>query len=157
MTIVAALITPKGCWMGADSLSSDDLTCATVSSPKVGRFGNKLVGFSGNWDGIRILDIARRSPEISAEELLFRSGPFKEGLVLLIIENGALYFVQEEKTLIRRQRKQGYAYDAIGSGASHALGSLYSSHKGREDVLTSLKAAAHHNPHCRAPFRIVSL
>ena len=158
MTIVAALMTPEGAWMGSDSLSSDDATCATVSSPKVGKFGDKLVGFAGSWEGLRVLDVARRNPGISAEELVFRSGPFKDdGLVLLIIEGRHLYFVQSEKTLVRRTRSRGYAYDAIGGGGPLALGSLYAKHEGREDLLTSLKCAAHHNPHCQGPFRIVSL
>ena len=45
MTVVAGLVTPDGAWMGADSLSStDDGLASLIATPKVGRFGNLLLG-----------------------------------------------------------------------------------------------------------------
>lgn len=157
MTIVAALVTPEGAWMGSDSLSSDDVTCAVVASPKIGKFGDKLIGFSGDWDGIRVLDIARRNPDLTAEELLFRVGPLKDGFALLIVERDELYFVQSEKTLIRRRKNHGRVYDAIGSGAPIALGALYRAHADRHDLTESVRAASFHNPHCGGHTKVVSL
>jgi hypothetical protein len=157
MTVVSALITPKGCWIGADSLSSDDITCTNVSTPKVGRFGDKLIGFAGSWEGQRVLDIAARHPELTYAEVLFRSGPLKEGIRILCVENGKLLFSQEDKEILVRRKRHGISYDAIGSGSPHALGSLYSWHDGREALISSLKAAEAHNPFVRGPFKIVTL
>jgi|SRR5665213_1575705 len=157
MTVVAALITPKGCWMGSDSLSSDDLTCASVLTPKVGRFGDKLIGFAGSWDGQRVLDIAARHSELTYAEILFRAGTLKPGQTILCVENGKLLFTQDDKEILLRRKRAGISYDAIGSGSPHALGSLFSWHDGREALASSLKAAEAHNPFVRGPFKIVSI
>ena len=50
MTVVAGLVTPEGAWIGADSLSStDDGLASLIATPKVGRFGNLLLGYSGSF------------------------------------------------------------------------------------------------------------
>lgn len=156
MTIVAALVTPEGAWMGCDSLSSTDATCSVVSTPKMGKFGDKLVGFAGDWEGVRILDILRRDPTITAEQLLFRTSRFSEDLALLIVEKGTLYLVQSERVLIKIKRSKGVAYEAIGSGAPIALGALHRSHENGADLRASIRAAIDHSPHCGGPVRVVA-
>ena len=157
MTVVAALVTPKGSWMGGDSLSSDDTTCTSVTTPKVGRFGDKLLGFANSWEGQRVLDCAARHPELSYAEVLFRAGPLKDGVHILCVENGKLLFSQADKEILVRRKRGRVAYDAIGSGSPHALGSLFTWHEGRESLVSSLKAAEAHNPFVRHPFKIISL
>lgn len=155
MTVVAALVSRVGAWMGADSLSSDDTTCTLVDTPKVGWFGDKLIGYAGSWDGQRVLEIAARNPELSYAEILFRSGTLDKDITLLCVENGRIIFSQNDKEMLVRRRRFGVSYDAIGSGAPHALGSLYASHTGEHSLRLALRAAAEHNPFVRAPFRVV--
>jgi len=157
VTVIAALITPKGCWMGGDSLSSDDITCNIVETPKVARFGAKLIGYAGSWDGQRVHDIAARNPDLTYAEVLFRAGTLKPGLQILCIEKGKILFTQDDKEILVRRKRAGISYDAIGAGSPHALGSLYSWHDGRDALVSSLKAAEAHNPFVRGPFKIVSL
>ena len=141
--------------MGSDSLSSDDTTCATVTTPKCGWFGDKLIGYAGSWDGQRVLDVAKRHPALSYAEILFRAGTLDKDINLLCVENGRVIFSQSTKEMLVRGQRRGVSYDAIGSGAPHALGALYVSHAGERSLLDALKAAAEHNPFVRGPFRIV--
>ena len=157
MTIVAAIVTPKGAWLGSDSVSSDGDVLNVMATSKIGKFGGKLLGFAGSWDGHRIMEIARRHPDLTFSEIVFRSGTFDAGLSLLCVEAGQLYFVQTEKSMIRYAKKRGVVYGAAGSGEAVALGSLYSWHDGREALLNSLKAAQEHVPTVRGPFKIVSI
>lgn len=155
MTVVAALVTRQGAWMGSDSLSSDEDNCTTVTTPKCGWFGDKLIGFAGSWDGQRVLDIAARHPELSYEEILFRAGPLDRELRILCVEDAQILFSQDTKERLIRRKRFGVSYDAIGSGSSHALGALYVSHDGENSLRRALKAAAEHNPFVRGPFRVV--
>ena len=154
MTVVAALVTRSGCWIGADSLSSDDQTCSVVDTPKVGWFGDKLIGYAGSWDGQRVLEIAARNPELSYAEILFRAGTLDSGINLLCVENGRIIFSQSNKEMLVRSRRFGVSYDAIGSGAPQALGALYVNHAGEHSLRLALRAAAEHNPFVRGPFRV---
>ena len=155
MTVVAALVTPKGCWMGADSLSSDEDTCTVVTSPKCGWFGDKLIGFAGSWDCQRVLDIAARHPQLSYSEILFRVGPLEPEARILCVENGKIIVSFNLKERLVRRARAGVCYDAIGSGGTIALGALYVSHDGENSLRQALKAAAEHNPFVRGPFRVV--
>jgi hypothetical protein len=155
VTVVAALVTRQGAWIGSDSLSSDEMTCNIVSTPKIGWFGDKLIGYAGSWDGPRVLEIARRHPDLSWAEILFKAGPLEQGLSFICIEAGRLLFTLDKKETFVRAPRRGVAYGAIGSGEPHALGALYVSHAGKSSVLDALKAAAEHNPFVRGPFRVV--
>lgn len=141
--------------MGSDSLSSDDITCSSVTTPKCGWFGDKLIGYAGSWDGQRVLEIARRHPELAYSEILFRAGTLPDGLNLLCVEDGNIIFTQSAKETLVRRKRAGVVYDAIGSGAPHALGALYVSHAGEASLREALKAAAEHNPFVRGPFTVI--
>jgi hypothetical protein len=144
--------------MGCDSLSSSDDTCTTIASAKVGKFGDKLMGFSGSWEGLRILEIAKRYPELPLTDILFKAGKFEDDdLSMLCIERRKLFVILSARQVMESSKRSGVAYEAAGSGTAHALGSLYSWHDGRDALLSSLKAAAAHNPFVRAPFKIISL
>lgn len=157
MTIVAALVTPTGAWMGGDSISSNGETYELASTPKVGRFGDKLIGFAGSWDGNRVLEIAKKHPELTWAEILFRAGQIDKDIAFLCVERGRIYLSQSNKERIQRARRGGHSYSAIGSGEAVAIGSLYSWHDGREALVSALSAAEAHTPTVRRPFKIVSL
>jgi hypothetical protein len=155
VTVVATLVTRSGAWMGSDSLSSDEVTCSNVTTPKCGWFGDKLIGYAGSWDGQRVLDIAHRNPDLSYGEILFRAGTLDKDIALLCVENGRIIFSQSNKEMLVRRARRGVSYDAIGSGAPHALGALFVSHAGERSLRDALLAAAEHNPFVRGPFRVV--
>lgn len=158
MTVVAALLTPKGAWMGCDTLSSNDDTCTTMATAKVGKFGDKLLGFAGSWEGARILEIAKRYPDLPLTDILFKAGRFEDDdLMLLCIERSKLFLILSARTVIEQAKKDGIAYGAIGSGDAVALGSLYAYGVNRDGMVVALKAAAFHTPHVRAPFKIIAL
>lgn len=144
--------------MGADTLSSNDETCSTVASPKVGKFGDKLLGFAGSWEGLRVMEIAKRHPALSIREVLFKAGRFEDDdLSMLCIERNKLFLIHSSTFVIEQAKKRGVVYAAIGSGDAVALGSLYSSALDRDSLVTALKASAFHTPHVRGPFKIFNL
>lgn len=151
-------MTPKGVWMGADSLASSDDQRVASTTPKVYRFRNFLLGFSGSYGTGQLLrQILREEPEMTLRELVNKyEAPGSDWEVLLADERG-VYEYQPHGGLVKMRSRQGASYGAIGSGSSVALGSLYSWHDGREALLSSLKAAAEHTNRVRGPFKIVTI
>lgn len=145
--------------MGCDSISTNDDTCSAAATPKIGRFGDKLIGFAGSWEGSRVLDVARRWPDLSLSDVMFKVGRFEDDdLILLCIERARLFTVQGPRVFIEKRKRAGIVYEAIGSGDAVALGALYADpYKDRHALSVALRAAAHHTPTVRGPFRIVGL
>jgi len=161
MTVCAALITPEGAWMGADSLASDGDLCSTTATPKVGRFGNLLIGYAGSFRaGQQFFKVAARSHQPMMEQLLESVKPDDKEWSLLFVENGRIYEVQNDFSVIEARRLDGVSYGAIGTGASSALGALYVESSESPDegsLMRCLEASSEHCPSVRAPFKIVSL
>ena len=163
MTVVAGLVTPEGAWIGADSLSStDDGLASLIATPKVGRFGNLLLGYSGSFRvGAMYFKVAGRSHNPTLEQLLESvklPDDLKDDWELLAIEHGHLYEITSNSgPLEARKDHDGIAYGAIGSGAAPALGSLFTDHEDEGSLYQALEASAMHTTNVRSPFLVLSL
>ena len=163
MTVVAGLVTPDGCWMGADSLASDESGLASlIATPKVGKFGNMLLGYSGSFKvGQMYFKVASKAHNPTLEQLLESvklPDDLKDDWELIAIEHGRLYEISSNSgALEARKDLDGYCYGAIGSGAAPALGSLFTDHEDEGSVYQSLEAAAMHTTNVRSPFLVLSL
>jgi len=163
MTVVCGLVTPDGSWIGADSLSStDDGLASLTATPKVGRFGNLLLGYSGSFKiGQMYFKVAARSHNPTLEQLLESvklPDDLKDDWELLAIEGGHLYEISSNSgALEARKDSDGYCYGAIGSGAAPALGSLFTDHEDESSLYQALEASAMHTTNVRAPFLIIGL
>lgn len=158
MTVCAALITPEGIWMGADSLASDDDFGSITASPKCGKFGNLLIGFAGNWKvGQTMFDMARKANKPTMEQLLENFNTEIKEWNFLFVENGRIYEVDEEKATLEMVSENGYSYGAIGSGALPALGALYVDHADESSLMLALEASSHFTTTVRKPFRLCEL
>jgi len=163
VTVVAGLVTPDGCWMGADSLSSnEDGLASLTSTPKVGRFGNLLLGYSGSFKvGAMYFKVASKAHNPTLEQLLESvkmPDDLKDDWELLAIEGGRLYEISSNSGAIEARRdSDGYCYGAIGSGAAPALGSLYTDHEDEGSLYQALEASAMHTTNVRSPFLVLSL
>ena len=163
VTVVAGLITPDGCWIGADSLSSTDDGLASLSAtPKVARFGNLLIGFSGSWKaGQLFFAVAGKAHNPTLEQLLESvklPDDVKDEWELLAIERGHLYEINSDRGMIEaRKDSDGYCYGAVGSGAAPALGSLFTDHEDEGSLYQALEASAMHTTNVRSPFLIIGL
>jgi len=161
MTVVAGLVTPDGCWIGGDSLSStEDGLASLTATPKVGRFGNLLLGYAGSFKiGQMYFKLAGKAHNPTLEQLLESvklPDDLKDDWELLAIENGRLYEISSNSGAIEARRdSEGYCYGAIGSGAAPALGSLYTDHEDEGSLYQALEAAAMHTTNVRSPFLVI--
>ena len=158
MTIVTALVTPEGAWLGADSLASDDELRVTSSSPKVARFRNFLLGFSGGYGaGQQIFAEAKAKPDLTLAQFV-KSVKVKGGdWSLLAVDYSGVYEVNADKGMVKMQKIRGYSYGATGSGTGVALGALYADHTDQGSLIRAMKAAAAHTNHVRGPYKVISL
>ncbi len=160
MTVVAAIVTPEGAWMGSDSLASTNDTCSLTVTPKMGRFGQSLVGFAGDWRlGRIILQRWGFTPTIGLEHFYdsLKWGKDEwEGFDLLVVENGRIYEISGGG-LLEVPITDGHSYGAIGSGAQAALGALYCDSTDESSLMQALEASAFHTPTVRGPFRTICL
>jgi len=161
VTVVAGLVTPDGCWIGGDSLSStEDGLASLTATPKVGRFGNLLLGYAGSFKiGQMYFKLAGKAHNPTLEQLLESvklPDDLKDDWELLAIENGRLYEISSNSGAIEARRdSEGYCYGAIGSGAAPALGSLYTDHEDEGSLYQALEAAAMHTTNVRSPFLVI--
>ena len=158
MTIVAALMTPDGGWMGADSLASDNDLRVSSSSPKVAKFPNFLLGFSGAYGpGQAFFNAAKANPSFSIRQLVRSTKVTGSDWSLLAVDPSGVYEIDGGRGILRMKKHDGCSYGVIGTGSGVALGSLYAWHDGEEALRTALKASAEHTNRVRGPFKIVAL
>lgn len=158
MTIVTALVTPKGAWLGADSLASDDELRVTSSSPKVAKFRNFLLGFSGGYGaGQAIFEMAKANPTLTLPRFVKAIKVKESGWSLLAVDYQGVYEINADRGMVKMQKTRGYSYGVTGSGSGVALGSLYADHSDQGSLLRAMKAAAAHTNHVRGPYKVISL
>jgi len=158
MTVVAAIVTRDGSWMGSDSLAADADIGAITASPKVGKFGNLLIGFSGNWKaGQTMFDMASKAHLPTMKQLLDNFQTDVKEWNFLFVEAGKIYEVDEDLAILEMPSEKGISFGAIGSGAQPALGALYVSHEDEGSLMRALEASAEFSATVRGPFRIVGL
>lgn len=144
--------------MGADSLAGDGDIGAITASPKCGKFGNLLIGFSGNWKaGQTMFDMASKAHMPTMKQLLDNFQTEVKEWNFLFVENGKIYEVDEELAVLEMTNEDGYSFGAVGSGAQPALGALYVSHEDEGSLMRALEASAEFTTNVRGPFRIVGL
>ena len=158
MTIVAALSTPGGMWIGADSLASNTEIRVESATPKVYRCQNFLFGYAGSYSvGRELLGVVRAQPELTVKELVADFSLRGRDWEILLADTSGVYELIPGGGLIKVKAHKGKSYDAIGSGTGPALGSLYSWHDGRDALVSALHAAEAHTNRVRRPFRVVAL
>ena len=124
MTVVVALTTQSGSYMGADSISVDDDGLYTISNtPKVKQIGDLLVGFAGSWrGGYLAMKSLERLANPSVEQFVNQYPNDEKGWSLLVIEKGKIYEIDDDKSVTEIKGDKDGAYGAIGSGTAVALG-----------------------------------
>ena len=158
MTVVAALVTPEGVWMGGDSLASTSSTRIDSSTPKVLRSRNLLVGITGDYGTIQIVsEILRKERDHTVQSFLAEYEPPGKSWEMLLADGDGIYEYSCDSAIVKVRSRAGCSYDAIGTGDSVALGSLYAWHDGRDALRCALKAAEVHSNRVRGPFKIVTL
>lgn len=161
MTVVAALVTPQGAWMGADSLASNDNVCATTATPKIARFGDLLIGYAGSFRaGQQFFKVAQKIAQPTLEGLLGAVKADDQDWNLLVIEHGRIYEVMSDLAVIEARKEDGVSYSAIGDGQAVALGALYIEAEPSSDessLMRCLEASAEHTTTVRKPFLILGL
>jgi len=159
MTCVVGLVTQSGAYMGCDSISVDDENLYTISNtPKIKNIGGLLVGFAGSWKaGSQAFDQFERMQNPKIELFIKQFKTTETEWSLLVIEKGKLFEIQDDLSVIESRGDADGAYNAIGSGASVAFGSLYADHIDKASVLTALKASEAHCTLVRRPFSVLEV
>ena len=159
MTIVAGIVTPEGAWIGSDSLAAVGELCASTASPKIGRFGNILIGFAGSWRAGQVfLEHTAKLSNPTLRQILEADAPVDDWN-LLVIEGSRIYEVSADKGVVEAINQYGYSYAAIGSGSSVCLGALgYASDSLSERALRrALVVTAEHTTNVGGPFSVLRL
>lgn len=173
MTVIVAIETSQGVWMGGDRLASDDVSGSILDAPKVFTNGPLLIGVAGSLrmdgllrycldgvhaDGVSDLDrwaVKTLAPAIRATLTDGGINPNVDlpGLALFAIA-GRVYELESNCALIRSTTGEY----AIGSGRHVAYGSLHSTRAWSSPearVAAALAAAAEHVTTCAGPFDVV--
>ena len=163
MTIIAGWTDGETAVIGGDSGAFDDGTAITVANPKVWRAGGNLVGVSGSF---RIMEIVQRSElgdPYKVRDLLIaaseRSGfpPVLDWGVLVVGLDG-IYEIGSDFSVLKSTER----YNAIGSGGSVALAAFHVLEHDEELSTTArmrlvLAASAYHTAYVRKPLKVISL
>lgn len=179
MTCIAAVETKAGVWMGCDSLTSYGWAVDVTTRSKIFRRHGFLIGVCGEVRASNLLEQALEvRPRYEDEkidsyivnacadairELFKKNGCLeiessKENFSgkLLITFRGRLFELNGDFAVVTGKT---LGYCAAGSGEVVARGSLFSTRTNtklspKARVLMALKAAEHHIPSVRGPFRI---
>lgn len=158
MTAIAALVTPQGCYMAGDSIAVDENgTTVITSEPKVGRFGNILIGYTGPFFvGQKAFDLARTMKNPTWEKIVPEL-PRKSDWTMLFVQRRRIFEIHGNGSWVQVPGSKGYSYAATGDAAAVLLGSLYRSHEDSDDLLWALEAACWHTNIARKPFWLAEL
>lgn len=179
MTCIVGVKTPGGVYIGGDSASTNDAGLQTIlASGKVFFIGNEenrmLLGCTTSCRMMQLLHYELQLPAyedgMDIEEYLvtkfvnavrdcLKAGGFakkedekEEGGNFLIAFAGRLFEMQDDYQISEPMN----GYEAVGSGAKFALGSLYATPHlmPEERIELALKAATYHNAYVRPPYLI---
>ena len=157
MTICAAITTPEGVWIGADSLASSDELRVDSSTPKIYKFRRFLLGYAGSYAvGSLMKELLREQPDLGLKDVADYP-PKGNDWEILLADSKGVYEMTPGGGLIKMTVRQGYSYGVIGSGSGPALGSLYSWRDGPIALMSALRAAEAHTNHVRRPFKVINL
>lgn len=159
MTVIAAISTPTGATIGSDSLAAVGDLCAPSATPKIARYGNVLLGFAGSWRaGQQFMEHTRRLANPTLRQIL-ECETAETDWNLLIVEGLRIYEVSADKGVVEALSVEGYAYSAIGSGASVCLGALgfAAPRLDRASLRRALMVTAEHTTTVAGPFHTIEL
>ena len=159
VTVICAISTPLGSAIGSDSLAAVGDLCAPSSSPKIAKYGNVLLGFAGSWRaGQQFMEHTSRLANPTLRQILDCDTP-ETYWNLLVVEGSRIYEVSADKGVVEALSIEGYAYAAIGSGASVALGALgYAAPRlDRQALRRALMVTAEHTTTVAGPFHVIEL
>lgn len=187
MTCIVAYTDVTGrTWMGGDSGSFSGWDTTTISTGKVDRKGEFLMGYTGDSRGANLLRYAFTPPEIGGQDVdlmgymvthfvdklreCFKGAGFatiaesKEGTPdggLLVAVRGQIFVVYSDYSITGDTRP----YHAIGGGAGYATGALWAAlqcgpNRLKRDseglVRLAVEAAIEHNAGVRGPILVLS-
>jgi 20S proteasome alpha/beta subunit len=156
VTVIVALVTPEGAWMGSDSAVVYEGSSTVTSTPKTCRIGDFLIGYAGHFGACQsAVEWWRTTPNPSVQK--YTKEVSIRGCSLLVIQRRSIYEIDDGGGLIRARKRNGIAYASIGSGFAPALGALYVDATDGTSVRKALLASAHHTTEVRPPFRVLSL
>lgn len=179
MTCIVGMKTPGGVFIGGDSASTNDSGLQTILAGRkvffLGEAHNKmLLGCTTSCRMMQLLHYELQLPAyedgMDIEEYLvtkfvnavrdcLKAGGFakkedekEEGGNFLIGYRGRLFEVQDDYHVSEPVN----GYEAVGSGAKFALGSLYATPHlpSEERIKLALQAATYHNAYVRPPYLI---
>lgn len=177
MTCIVGIVDNGIVYMGADSIGSNGWTKTQRSDKKIHRVGEMLFGFTGSYRMAQILaysftpnpqtpeqtvDQYMRSTFIDAVRDALTKGGYtikengrEEGGSFLVGYRGRLFHVENDFQV----GECSDGYDACGSGALHALATLYNLPylPPRKRILAALKTAEHFIISVGGPFHIETL
>lgn len=182
MTCIVGLVADDKVYIGGDSAGSNSWQLTVRKEAKVFRNGDFLIGASGSFRMIQLLQYAFKPPVyekplehnddylscymatsfIDAVRECFKSGGFakkeaeqESGGTFLVGFQGKLFCIQDDYHVGEALCK----YSAIGDGEDVALGVLYatSGFNPHDRVDVALRAAEYHCTSVSAPFTIESI
>lgn len=178
MSCVVAIKEKGVVHMGADSAAVSGWNRYTRKDQKVFKKGDFLFGFTESFRLIQVLQYSFDPPKISrignihqylctdfiaeVRTCLHAAGYTAEVKddkypVCLVATQGRIFHIMNDLSVGER----GSDFDAVGSGATSAIGSLYTSSKGslsaKERLLLALESAAYQDMGVAPPFKLLSL
>jgi len=118
-----------------------------------------LLGFAGSWRaGQQFMEHTSRLANPTLRQILDCDTP-ETDWNLLVVEGSRIYEVSADKGVVEALSIEGYAYAAIGSGASVALGALgYAAPRlDRQALRRALMVTAEHTTTVAGPFHVIEL
>ena len=154
MTVIAAILTPKGALMGADSAVADSDIKLTMADSKIRDFNGTLIGYCGavnlGRQMFRLIEKDQPLSIVAYVEALTQTKAW-HGVTFLIVERHELWEVEAGAAIHLSD-----TYASIGSGSPYALGSLHRSHVDLDDLRAALSAAEHYALNVRGPMLILT-
>lgn len=175
MSVIVGLVRDDTIHMAADSFLGNNNNRSRSRIPKLWRFGEALIGFSGSGSAMNAVRFRMTMPEHAEDETdeHYMTVKFVDALReavgaagrrkkendlesaktwLLVGYRGLLWRVYDDFCVAAYDRD----YDAVGAGEDFAYGVLHAlkdSDRSPKDVLTAaLDAACEHSPYCIAPY-----
>ena len=137
---------------------SEDGLYSISASPKARNIRGVLIGFSGSWRvGQQAFHAIAKLRSVSPEAFVGTFKPDEGDWELLWIQDGRLYEIGNDLSIVEQKNVKESAYCAIGSGAAVALGSLSTDHANKKSVLNALRAAESHIVTVRRPFSVLEI
>jgi len=138
MTCIVGMIEGNRVVMGADSAGSNSYDIRIINSPKVFRNGEFIIGGTGSWRMLQLLNFSLDIPEVGDMDIYefictkfikqvrktFRKGGYiqkhaegnDKGGLFLVAYKDRLFKVESDFTVVEQEQK----FDSCGSGEDYA-------------------------------------